>query len=83
MTERRAAVIQSLLNLLIDCDGDPAAEEILHLRLETRVHPKPTFLELQDAAEYIERQGWSRGIRGGLHQTRRWAITEKGRLAEL
>lgn len=82
MNERQKFLIRQLVAELKRADGEPMDEVLLHAKLLPLFMPRLTKHELDEALTYAEAASCIRGTTAELRGTV-WAITTKGRLAEL
>lgn len=83
MTARSAKVLRGVVYVLRDADGTPIHEAVIQHELSMFVgNPTATKAEVEEALRQAELRGWAAATVSEM-DSKLWAITSKGRLAEL
>ncbi len=82
MTERERQIVGQVVKALRR-GGEPLTEAVIGLYIENFLTPpRVTLFELREVLRFCEEQGWVAGVTDAFGQSR-WAITTKGRLADV
>jgi hypothetical protein len=83
MTHRKTKIIKYVAFELREADGLPMDEAVLHFKVHPYLgDPEITLTELREALSKLETLGLCRGL-PGVFESMKWAITDKGRLADI
>ena len=82
MSARTREILHSVIATLRLADGTPLDVAVISLKVSMIVTPGPTLRELTDVISRAEAEGLAAGTTT-ISGSQLWAITNKGRLAEL
>ena len=82
MSTRTREILHSLIGTLRLADGTPLDVAVIALKVGMLVTPSPTLRELTDVISRAEAEGLVAGTTT-FSGSQLWAITNKGRLAEV
>jgi hypothetical protein len=82
MSGRSLEVLRCVRKVLVMADGTPLDPALIAVKLDNILSPHATFSEINSALELMDAERMVSGATNIAGITR-WAITDKGRLAEL